>query len=115
MIDNLFEQFVDYKKEFYDQLSRKHFTDSPEEVQLEVLKTGHPYSKTLYKLLQEMHATLKDTLSNSGLEFPIIYGCDEYSGNIQKVEFDRSTWSRNTLVIFLMHTQSQICVTFRIL
>ena len=58
----------------------------------------NPYSITLCKLLQEMHATLKDVLSNSGVEFPVIYGCDEYYKNFQKVEFDRSTWSRKTLI-----------------
>ena len=58
----------------------------------------NPYSQTLCKLLQEMHASLKIELSKSGIKFPLIYGCDEYSDNIQKLRFDRSEWSSKTLI-----------------
>ena len=58
----------------------------------------NPYSQALCKMLQEMHSSLKKSFSNAGSEFPVIYGCDEYSTNIRKVKFERSTWSLNTLV-----------------
>ena len=44
------------------------------------------YSKTLCKLLQELHQLLKGKMEdNSCRYFPVIYGCDEYSERIQKV------------------------------
>ena len=49
-------------------------------------------------MLQEMHKTLRGILSNSGIGFPVIYGCDEYSRNIHQIEFDRTTWSKKTLI-----------------
>ena len=58
----------------------------------------NPYSKALCKMLQEMHSTLKVTLTNKGTGFPIIYGCDEYSDNIHQIGFDRTTWSMKTLI-----------------
>ena len=58
----------------------------------------NPYSQALCKMLQEMHSLLRKSFSNAGTEFPAIYGCDEYSANIHKVKFDRSSWSLNTLL-----------------
>ena len=58
----------------------------------------NPYSRALCKMLQEMHSTLKVRMSNKGIQFPVIYGCDEYSDQIQKVRFNRWTWSQTTLV-----------------
>ena len=58
----------------------------------------NPYSKALCKMLQEMHSTLKLILTNNGIGFPIIYGCDEYSDKIQQVRFDRITWCQKTLI-----------------
>ena len=58
----------------------------------------NPYSKALCKMLQEMHTTLRALLPMQGTSFPLIYGCDEYSDNIQQVVFDHSTWSRKTLI-----------------
>ena len=72
----------------------------------------NPYSKALCKMLQDMHSTLKEVLSKNGIEFPVIYGCDEYSENIQKVEFERSTWSQKTLVsgdFSDAYTKSNLC------
>ena len=56
----------------------------------------NPYSQALCKLLQEMHVTLKCELTKTGIVFPLIYGCDEYSDKIQKLRFDRSEWSTKT-------------------
>ena len=58
----------------------------------------NPYSKALCEILQEMHSTLKVIMTNNGTGFPLIYGCDEYSDIIQQVEYDRSTWSKKTLI-----------------
>jgi hypothetical protein len=58
----------------------------------------NPYSKALCKMLQEMHASLKVLLAANGTGFPLIYGCDEYSEKVHKVEFEPSKWSMNTLV-----------------
>ena len=58
----------------------------------------NPYSQTLCKLLQEMHNSLRNELFKTGIKFPLIYGCDEFSDNIQKTKFGRSTWSTKTLV-----------------
>ena len=41
---------------------------------------------------------MRGILSNSGIGFPVIYGCDEYSRNIHQIEFDRTTWSKKTLI-----------------
>ena len=72
----------------------------------------NPYSKALCKMLQEMHSSLEDVLSNSGISIPVIYGCDEYSEKIQQVEFDRSAWSRKTLIsgdFSDAYTKSSLC------
>ena len=58
----------------------------------------NPYSRALCKMLQEMHSALKVEMSSKGIPFPVIYGCDEYSDQIQKVNFDRLTWSQTTLI-----------------
>ena len=49
-------------------------------------------------MLQEMHSSLKDAFTKIGITFPVIYGCDEYSHNIQKAEINRENWSLTTLV-----------------
>ena len=72
----------------------------------------NPYSKTLCKMLQEMHSTLKAVLLKKKIGFPVIYGCDEYSDNIQKVKFDRLTWSNKTLIsgdFSDAYTKSNLC------
>jgi hypothetical protein len=56
----------------------------------------NPYSQTLCKMLQEMHSSLRSILSEQGVGFPLIYGCDEYSANIQAIQFDSSEWCLNT-------------------
>ena len=58
----------------------------------------NPYSIALCKMLQEMHSSLKVLLTSTGIGFPIIYGCDEFSNYIHQVNFDRSTWSMKTLI-----------------
>ena len=58
----------------------------------------NPYSRALCKLLQEMHISVRNELSETGNKFPLIYGCDEYSENIQKIKFSRSSWSKKTLI-----------------
>ena len=58
----------------------------------------NPYSRALCKLLQEMHISVRNELSETGNKFPLIYGCDEYSENIQKIKFSRSSWSEKTLI-----------------
>ena len=44
----------------------------------------NPYSKTLCKLLQELHSRVKDIMN---IKYPVILGCNEYSDNIHKVEY----------------------------
>ena len=58
----------------------------------------NPYSQALCKMLQEMHLTLKEMLKTRGIGFPLIYGCDEYSENIQGVQFCKKKWSMNILL-----------------
>ena len=58
----------------------------------------NPYSQALCKILQEMHKTLRVELCKHGIVFPLIYGCDEYSDNIQKIKFSPSSWSKKTLI-----------------
>ena len=45
-----------------------------------------------------MHSALKLKMSSEGVPFPAIYGCDEYSDQIQKIRFNHSSWSQTTLI-----------------
>ena len=45
-----------------------------------------------------MHNSVRDELCKTGSKFPLIYGCDEYSDNIQKTKFSRTSWSKKTLI-----------------
>ena len=54
------------------------------------------YSKSLCKLLQEMHQAIKEKFVELDQHYPVIYGCDEYSTNIQKITYQNC--SRITLI-----------------
>ena len=72
----------------------------------------NPYSQALCKMLQEMHSSLKDILTSTGVGFPLIYGCDEFSEKIQNIELENSKWSLNTLIsadFSDAYTQSSLC------
>ena len=58
----------------------------------------NPYSQALCRMLQEMHSSLKAAFTDNGIVFPVIYGCDEYSHNIHKVEINHDYGSLTTLV-----------------
>ena len=58
----------------------------------------NPYSQSLCKMLQEMHSILKGSLKERGVELPLIYGCDEYSSNVQTIRFNSTDCSQNTLI-----------------
>ena len=55
----------------------------------------NPYSKSLCKLLQNLHTQVKIRM---GETYPIILGCDEYSNKIRKIEYPASQWTLNTIL-----------------
>ena len=54
-----------------------------------------PYSKSLCKLLQELHAVLK---VHMGSRYPVVMGCEEYSRKIQNIRYPAEDWSLNTIL-----------------
>ena len=55
----------------------------------------NPYSKSLCKLLQELHGLVKAKMSTT---YPIILGCEEYANKIHQTKYPASQWSMNTLL-----------------
>ena len=60
------------------------------------------YSKSLCSLLQELHLEIKQMYIMGKLgqntEFPIIYGCDEFSDKINKISVNKENWNHLTLI-----------------